>query len=322
MKCPTCGHNQKVKDGLVCGGCRYRFTFNPKESTSRGMTDGKFAACLRAASQNNTTWFTENQLYAVFCRRVARVSTGSIVSGVALIVVGVGLAFSEAWPFAIMALIFLIRVLAGILWGRRKIPRQRFELLLDRWQSSGKVIEKLITSPALHKPPPEWNEPDIYDYGVERILIVERDILVDLFVKNGLHAEQKMLILAESGYPDYLQPITQRLLTEQADLPVFLLHDATTHGAAMEARVLASNALPLDGHPMTDLGMFPTDFQKLKRTKRFDPDNAHRALPADAMLLPFMTMGLGAAMAEGIAFSGMLERQQRGVTHGVGYDFG
>ncbi len=131
-----------------------------------------------------------------------------------------------------------------------------------------------------------------------------------------------MLVLSESGYPNYLLPMARRLLTEQPDLPVFLLHDATTHGAAMEGRVLANGRLPLDGHPVTDIGMFSTDFQKLKRTKGFDPDNKHRALPVDAMMLPFMTMGLEVAMVEGMTFSSMIEQHHKRSMSYVGSDIG
>jgi hypothetical protein len=216
------------------------------------------------------------------------------------------------WPFAVMALIVAVaKMIGGIVTSLRKISPGQFDALLNRWHSNGKRIDKLIDQPTLHEPPPDWSEPDIYDYGVERLLIVERDLLVDLFVKNGVHAEQRMLVISESGYPDYLLPVATRLLQEQPDLPVFLLHDATTHGAAMEDRVTSNGLLPLDGHPLTDLGMFPTDFQKLKRVKRFDPNNEHRTLPVDAMLLPFMTVGLGVAMTENIAMSAMLDQQQR-----------
>jgi len=325
MKCPECSHDQKVKYGLTCGGCDYRFTFNPKESQPRGLTDGKFLGCIQAVSQNETSYFTRNQFYAAFSRRIRNWDAfgQQLGCGVVALAIAGGLTFAELWTFAgTLMLIGVFAVISGGLAAFRKITPGQFNALLDRWFSDGKTIDRLIQEPTLHDPPPDWSEPDIYDYGVERILIVERDILVDLFVRNGVHAEQRMLVLSESGYPDYLLPITQRMLTEQPDLPVFLLHDATTHGAAMEERVLASDLLPHDGHPVTDLGMFPTDFQKLKRTKHYDPDNRDRTLPVDAMMLPFLTMGLGAAMTQGMTFGSMIAQQHRGRVGHVGFDFG
>lgn len=323
MKCPECGHDQKVKYGLKCGGCRYRFTFNPKESKTKGLTDGKFSGCIDAASQNGTSYFTRNQFYAIYARRMSGSPLKQIGCGVVLLVGAVGFALAMLWPFAMVATIVgVIVVIGGLVEAGRKITPAQVDVLLDRWLTDGKTIDRLIEKPTLHDPPPEWSEPDIYDYGVERILIVERDVLVDLFVKNGIHAEQRMLIVGESGYPDYLLPVAQRLLTEQPDLPVFLLHDASSQGVRMKDRVLARGLLPLDGHPVTDLGMFPTDFQKLRRLKGYDPDNKDRALPVDAMMLPFMTMGLGAAMAGGITLGSMIEQQHQRRMYDAGVEFG
>lgn len=322
MKCPKCGYDQKVKYGLKCGGCGYQFTFNPKESQTKGLTDGKFSGCIDAASQNGTSFFTRNQLYAVYSRRMSGSPAKQIGCGVAALAAAVGLAVTAVWPLAfVAAIVGVISLIVGIHAARQKVTPGQFDGLLKRWLADGKTIDRLVEQPGLHDPPPDWSEPDIYDYGVERILIVERDILVDLFVKNGVHAEQRMLVISESGYPNYLTPVARRLLSEQPDLPVFLLHDATARGATMKERVLAGG-LPLDGHTVTDLGMFPADFQKLKRTKKFDPDNENRALPVDAMMLPFMTMGVGAAMAENMTLGSMIEQQRQRSASNGGYDFG
>ncbi len=329
MKCPKCDYNHKAKLGMKCHGCGYQFTFNPKEFSTTGLTDGKFVAYMRAASQNGTAWFTENQLYSEFCRRMnpwrtvwISVGLGWLLFGIVMLVfrfvAGAGTVRSIAFVFLVLGAIFLAI-------GSRSQPvcsPERFQKLLQQWNNDGKPIVKLITEPSLHEPPPEWSEPDIYDYGVERILIVERDILVDLLVKNGVHAEQRMLVLAESGYPKYLLPVAQRLLTEQPQVPIFLLHDATTHGVAMNDRIAGNKMLPLAGHTITDLGMFPTDFQKLKRTSRFDSGNKQRELPVDAMMLPFLTMGLGAAMGQEMTFSAMIAEQNQETMHHAGIEFG
>lgn len=314
MKCPECGHNQKVKDGLRCSSCRYEFVFNPKYDTGQ-MTDGKFVACIRAASQNDTVWYTENQLYAAFCRRVTRVSKAGCVVSVVLLVVGVLVATFVFVPFGLLLIVGGIFALLGGFFARLtrggKAKRDVFERHYKKWKGSGKKLEKLIQQPSLHTPPPDWKEPDIYDYGVERLLLVERDLLVDLLVKNGVHAEQRMAVLAESGYPKYLLPVAQRLLVDQPDLPVFLLHDATPEGMKMKDRVLAGRPLDVSGHPITDLGMFPDDFQKLDRTAYFDPDDRARALPADALLLPMMTAGLTAAMVDAIPLGEVIDDPAR-----------
>jgi hypothetical protein len=322
MKCPECGYNQRAKLGLTCGECSYEFVFNPKESATKGLTDGKFAACIRSANQNGTAYFTRNQLYSVCCRKLRDSPLKEFGFGIAAFAIAVGLATAEVWDisvfFAVMGSVWII---SGVYLAYRKITPANFDMLLGKWRSAGKPVEKLIEESELHQPPPEWSEPDIYDYGVERLLIVERDILVDLLVKNGQHAEQRMLVISETGYPEYLLPVARRLLEEQAEVPIFLLHDASAHGTGMKDRVIDRGILPLDGKNITDLGMYPEDFQKLKRTRRYDPNNTSRSLPVDAMAMPFLASGLGTVMSEGIAFQTMLVQQEPD-SGGGGADFG
>ena len=326
MKCPQCSRNHRLgKYGMKCG-CNYHFCFNPKAQGTLGLTDGKFLACVRAASQNDTTYFTRNQLYAVYCRRLRKSPIPSLVIGGVLLMVAAGTYFIARHDNPEVRGVDYVLGVAGIIVigfgqyiARQGIPRQYFDFVLGRWLGHGRKLDRLLEQPSLHEPPPEWNELDIYDYGVERLLIVEHDLLVDLFVKNGVHAEQRMLVISESGYPDYLMEVARRLLDEQPDLPVFLLHDATAHGTAMQARLLSSGMLPVESHPLVDLGMRPLDFRKLKRTKQFDRANSNRDLPVDALLLPFMTMGLGIAMTEQMAFSEIIEGQDEG---GISDDFG
>ncbi len=318
MKCPECGYNQKVKYGLTCGHCNYTFCFNPKESGPLKVTDGKFRACIKSASQQGTQWFTENQLYAAFCRRMSRPRWKFVLIGLIPIAVAVALILEDedaADPSALGlfagGVVLTIVLAIACYFTRPAVERRFFDGCLKAWKVKGKLGEGpgLLTKPSLNKPPPEWTEPDIYDYGVEHILIVERDILVDLFVKNGFHADRRMLVLSESGYPSYLAPVARKLMEERSDLPVFLLHDATAHGVEMEQRIRAGDLLPLRDHPVTDLGLFPADFKRLKRTKSFDAANRERSLPADALLFPFLVMGMGHAFTHGGTFSTLLAQQ-------------
>jgi hypothetical protein len=323
MKCPKCGYDQKAKYGLKCGGCGYEFTFNPKDTSTWKLTDGKFIACIRCANQNGTAWFTKNQLYMTYCKRMSGSPFWWFVGAAIAGAFGIMCFWGQATPGGmVLSIIALILLFAGIMVARQRVQPKHFDDLLNRWRRAGKPIENLITKPSLHQPPPEWSEPDIYDYGVQRILIVERDILVDLFVKNSVHANLQMLVLSESGYPEYLLPIATQLLTDQPDLPVFLLHDATAHGTQMRERVLAGRMLPLNEDHVTDLGMFPEDFQKMKRTREFDPDNEARALPVDAMRQPFLSMGLESAFITGVSLSSLIEHQDQGRLTDGGSSFG
>lgn len=71
------------------------------------------------------------------------------------------------------------------------------------WKAAGKPLAKLLEAPALHAPPAPYREGDIYDYGVERIVIVEHDLLVDLLVMNNQHAEQRALLASSASDGDF-----------------------------------------------------------------------------------------------------------------------
>ena len=175
--------------------------------------------------------------------------------------------------------------------------RTKFRQLLSKWQQKHGRLERLVTEPQMHEPPPEWTEPDIYDYGVERLLIVQHDLLVDLLVKNGVHAEQRALILAESGYPYYLFPLAVKALRENPELPIYLLHDATTAGGDLASRLQDIEYLECEGHPQIDLGLFPENVKRINKLKVLRPQKSDYQIPVDA--LPFATLSLG--LAEGLA---------------------
>nr|WP_143547712.1 hypothetical protein [Rhodopirellula sp. SM50] len=311
MKCPKCPHNQSVKSGMKCASCGYRFSFNPQETRSKGLTDGRFLAAVRAASQNDTAFFTRNQLYGTYCRR-QKVSKlpGFLVGTLFFIFGALAVGANNIPAVAVMWFLSAIVVSATLLSRPSILPRDRFLRLIDRWMNDGKPLDKLIVSPSLTSPPPQSPESDLYDYGVQRLLIVQRDELVDLFVLNNLHAEQSMLVLSINGYPHYLLGHARRVLEEQPDLPVHLLHDADAAGQQMQSQ-LPKLGLPLQGRNIIDLGFSPDDFNRLKRAKQIDPKNRKRTLPVDVLALPFLSTGLAACFASEMTMSALLEEHAR-----------
>ena len=124
---------------------------------------------------------------------------------------------------------------------------------------------------------------------------------MDLFVRNGLHAESRALVLAESGYPDYLLPRARELLRERPDLPTFLLHDSTASGMGMRARIDQGRLLPVAGHPIVDLGITPEDVGKLKRLACVEPKRQGNRVAVD--LLPFAMLATGLGLASGTSLA-------------------
>ena len=321
MKCPECAHNhQRGKHGTTCTNCKYKFVFDPKDSETFGITDGKFLALIRQVSRNDTYWFTREQLYAHACRKSfwGRFYFGcAVAAGVVLLFVAGNLYLEFVagaqrfwWAFAAFAACSAIVVIPWLIaLGHSLVPPEpeRMLKLLRHWYRADRTIDKLLTEPTLHDPPPEAEEPDIYDYGVERLLIVERDILVDLFVRNELHAQERMLVIAESGYPEYLLPVAQRLLAENPELPVFLLHDATTAAPPMEERILDAGKLPIGGHKIVDLGLFPETVRRMKGMKKLALRRHDYQAPVDYLLFSTLAGGIAQAMVMGAPLAVLME---------------
>ena len=298
MKCPKCSANHKRSQGMRCG-CGYQFVFDPKQDK---MTDGRFTAALNKVSANDTYYFTQNQLDAVIRGARAKslwrpgiICLVSLVGGLAMIALG--------GPEPLLWGLFVIFSIALLVWLVRQLLKPDHldvASLVESWRRTNGPIEKLVSEPKLSRPPPEWQEPDIYDYGVERILFVERDILVDLLVKNGFHAEQRALVLSEHGYPSYIESRARTILKESPDTKVFLMHDSTPTGVGMKGRIIAKYGL--EQNPPVDLGVFPDDWKKLKAAGPLGLRHDGYEAPVD--MIPFSRLGTmtAAAFIAGVSF--------------------
>lgn len=317
MKCPKCATSQTRREGTACKSCKYQYVFDPK---SDGITDTKFMALLSGASAKDTYYFTFNQLYARYCRgreqRIlavfetlltlgGRSGRLAVLGGVVGVVVGRVL--DSTALVLVSALVILVGVVAWIAGrfqrqispeGRAAASREALRGWVNKWRAAERPIERLLEKPSLDRAPGPYRESDIYDYGVERILVVQHDLLVDLFVKNNFHADQRALVLSENGYPSYLLSHAKRLLQERADLPVLLLHDATPTGTRMRERLIASGLLPLSGRQLIDAGLFPKDVPKIKALGPTVPEATAFAVPVDLIAFGALAGGLaGLALA-------------------------
>ncbi len=324
MKCPQCQHVQRARSGMTCVQCKYRYVFNPKVSPK--MTDNRFLSFLRMAAGGEGAFFTLPQLYFQYVRKS---QSSKLTSAVAAAIVALPITFLlyfipeiERPPVGLG--IFLLSFLL-VFWAVEKssapLPREGFEkTFLAPWEKAKGPLKNLIRKPRLKEPPAEAKFADVYDYGVERIMVVSRDILVDLFVLNGWHTEQRALIISESGYPRYLRKKANQLLGERPDLPVFLLHDASKHGEEMETRLRRSRMLALAEHPVTDLGLSRADAGKFKKLRHARSGDQEDYIPLDALPCGMLITGLTAAVLGGIAFAELLEPQkmrQAEASHGA-----
>ena len=58
--------------------------------------------------------------------------------------------------------------------------------------------------------------------------------------------ENQCLIISENGYPNHLYEKAKKILQDQTNLKVFLLHDASPEGEEMNQRLLTKNELSLN----------------------------------------------------------------------------
>lgn len=312
MKCPACKATHRRKDGPKCSKCGHRFVFFDR---TEGITDHAFVRLLERASVGGTQYFTLNQLTTVWAQKVAK-ETGStrMVFG-AIATVGACIAAFSSPPSLVLAALMGSAGLSVGTWGvvRRfkpsEPPIEWVPQWVRKWTKAGHTIPALLTEPSLHHAPPEFRESDIYDYGVERILIVQHDLLVDLFVRNGLHIKERALVISEHGYPQYLVPHAQALLQRSPELPVFLLHDADPIGLMMRVRLWRSELFPLEGHPVIDTGLSPREVGRIGKLEALAPERRGNALPADALPYALLASGFALSFTERLPLADLVERK-------------
>lgn len=267
MKCPNCSHNQQYRSGMCCNKCRYQFVFNPKDSNTFKVTDGKVISAIRKASAVDTQYFTANQLYSVMLSRLSHSSVPGLIVG--FLFCGLAIIAHQFGAPLFVALVATI-VYAGIFYAAAKngfrfnrIPRHIFDTILSKWQRSELASQHLLENLSLSEPPPQYTEPDIYDYGVERILIVDNPLLVDLLVANDWHAENAALVVSIQQYPAYIWERADRLLRENPALPVFALHASDSTGCGLLSDFREHYPELVGSRRLFDLGLSPGNAQKL-----------------------------------------------------------
>ena len=307
MNCPECGAQQKKNAESHCR-CGYQFIFYPR--TAFGMTDTKFLKLLRQAGGNGRFYFTFPQLYTAWCRqdaeeRRALLLKKLIAVGVLLLALCISCSALFGWLGGLCPLILLPVPWLLIRRYRRHPPPDlgTMKKLIRQWRTgNGGEDEMLLLRPSLHEPPPDWPEKDLFDYGVERIIIAERPLLVDLLVRNGFHADWNALIFSRDGYPAYLVPKAQAILKENASLPVFLLHDAGEAGTAMARKI------KLTGRTVIDLGLRPEQAERMRVLDALQLEKKGYKAPVDILPCPVLAAICGEAVHEQSTFSQVLDQ--------------
>ena len=306
MQCPECGTQQKNTIGSHCS-CGYQFVF--QKTSAQGMTDIKFRNLLQRAGDNGICYFTFPQLYTAWCQQDAEekhalLQKKIIIAGGIQLVFFAGCLFFFGWLGALLSLIFL-----GIPWliirrYRQQSPPDigRLKNILKQWQKgNGGGDEMLLLRPDLQEPPPVVPEKDLFDYGAEKIIIVERPILVDLLVKNGFHADQNALVFSRDGYPDYIVQRAQKSLKQNNSLPIYLLHDASEAGMTMGQKK------NLAGRTVIALGIDSEHLQKMSFLRELQLHKKGYKAPLDILPYPVLAAIFAEVLREKRTVSDVLE---------------
>jgi hypothetical protein len=303
---------------MVCS-CGYHFVFNPKRDQ---FSDGKFTAAVSRAGNNGTYVFTRNQLYTSFLR-TREEKIGCLIVLLAIAVIGAIIGLGAGIPKLAIPALFIAVISLLMLLSAKKNPitsRRKFDAFLARWLAQNK-IPNLIEQPEMFQSPPNWPEPDIYNYGVDKVLVVQHDLLVDLLVKNNFHGEQACLVVSVNHYPQYIWQRVETILRSQAPTSVFILHDATTPGLRASERFKASHSQLLMNNTVLDLGLFPGDANKMPLLNALKLEKDSMNVPVDVIPYAYLQGLITQSMQEGMPFHTVLIYRDKSNTDGdSGYD--
>jgi hypothetical protein len=274
------------------------------------MTDIKFFDILRRASQNGRFYFTFAQLYTAWCQQdaadhLALFRKKLIALSVFLFAFCITCLFWFGWPGVALSLISLVAPYLLFRQHGQRLPPELNQLkkLVKQWQTGGGGgDEMLLLNPGLHEVSADFPEKEFVGYGVERIIIVERRLLVDLLVKNAFHADQNALIFSRDGYPFSSVHCARKILEKNKILPVYLLHDASEAGMLMQRKV------KLSGRKIVDLGITPEHVEKMEFLNALQLEKKEYKAPLDILPYPVLATLCGQAFHEESSFSEVLEQ--------------
>ena len=266
-----------------------------------GITDAEWQDLLARASGEGRQFFSENQLYLAYARNkvvVTRYIARRGVIGLCLVVVGLAI-----WVYALKAdwgltLVFGIALTltgvgmvgTGVVTRRDPVSREPVARWLSKWVAA-RGAQNLVSEASLSDAGLEY-----LPAQVDGLLLVERDALVDLLLKNAAHTALSALIVSETGYPARLADEARKLLLARPELKVIAVHDATPSGVAMPARLQTSRVFPLGQRAVLDAGLFPADVTWLAELAPAIPAAHTSRVPLDSLSFDALMIGLRGVM--------------------------
>lgn len=255
---------------MTCTSCGQAFIFDPK--SDHRLTDSRMDALIRRTSADGRYVFFESQLLMQYIQLALKLSSGRFVGcfigtifmglsiyGVGALVMSANVDGGAVLFTTLFGMAGLVAFLTSVMMTPGLTMANMFQAHLSRW-SSRRPIEGLLTPSTrrLEGAPAKAPERDIFDYGVERVLLVSKPDWVDFFVLGGFHAAHRALVMDVSGYPQYLRKQLERILAEQPHVPIFILHDVGESAQEIERQARALTPL-LATKALMDISPRPGD---------------------------------------------------------------
>lgn len=274
MKCIQCGVDNNLKDRTAhrgqCKSCGHRFAFEPTAMRAPlKFTDGFFAKLIDDLSLNGTLYFTEEQLYQLFVRRMERkaIQNSSILQGCGCLLLFFSLP-GLVVGFGVLTIPVGLVLVAWGWWQKRRklrqqpktfeVSRAQFQEFLQTWQQANGAPEQLL--PPVSAAPtaaPVQVSPEISDYSFDRVVICQHDRIAQLLIANNLHFEHSCAVLSLGGYPAGVFDSVMAMLRRNPNLSVYALHDASPAGVRMTTALRLPKWFPDAEIAIYDLGLLP-----------------------------------------------------------------
>ncbi|MFK7797106.1 MAG: hypothetical protein AB8E82_06605 [Aureispira sp.] len=285
--------------------------FDPKTT---GLNDQEFRALTEEMRGTGDTYYTANQLYSSYLGTgkvscMTRFFLFILVVVTTVFMININYVKNTYLGNSMYIDVALIGVFAAAMTGlftlkdKIKISYEEFDQLLQRWLKH-QPMPNLLIKPSLQEAPSNpFGEQDLYDYGVESILVVDKDIYVDLFVKNNYQAEWKAVVISQNAYPHYLITQVQKILDDNPSIKLQYLHDSTSNQFDMRAKLDGFLRIPTSVEEV-DLGLNEDDSNKTDILKTRSAEN--KGLQLDHLPPARLAQTMGVAVVGGILIGEVL----------------
>lgn len=297
MQCIHCqvdnDYRTRTAQNHRCKNCHRAFAFEPKTDPFK-TTDPGFQKMMEGLSVEGQLFFTERQLWYGFNRRVRRQTAKSPWWwGIGLAILPLIMVYSAIQNDQDTLLSYIVAAIAAAIagfgyaywWNSRQItPKVSLDefrqTYLQRWLSVHGKIDQLL-------PPAEkldfgngssTKEPDLTDYSFDRLLVVDNDDLTAMLIANNFHLENRCAVLSANGYPQAIFNTLLTMLRRNANLTVFILHDAAPESLELPHRLRQQAWFPDPQTTIVDLGLRPKSVRQLRLLILKDDHPKHLSL--------------------------------------------